>query len=130
MNELPQMLTWIRAQLSSSRFQSKFLHQIELSAEEALSNIIRHGYGQNLGNIEISIKIIPESLIEIRIRDWGPPFNPLTYKREPSLDVPVEEIKEGGLGIFFFTQLLDDVLYERDNTSNLLIFIKHFSQKP
>jgi serine/threonine-protein kinase RsbW len=124
--ELPSMLAWIRRTLAQFPLKAKALHQMELASEEALVNIIRYAYPKMPGNIEIGIHQAPLSHIEIGIRDWGTPFNPLLDAKSTP---PLEENKEGGWGIFLLQQLVDDVVYEWDGNSNFLILIKRFSQK-
>jgi len=130
LDALPQMLAWICNALSSSHVEIGSLYKIELAVEEILVNVIHYAYGPKSGLIEMSLKVEPRSHIEIGIRDWGVPFNPCLQGPNVNVNASMEERKEGGLGIFLAHQLLDDILYEWDGTSNLLILIKHFSQKP
>jgi anti-sigma regulatory factor (Ser/Thr protein kinase) len=72
------------------------------AADEAVCNVIVHGYGRSAaggpGNeIEISAELVDGS-IEIRILDRGPVFDPTTAPA-PDLGVPPRERKPGGMGI-------------------------------
>lgn len=125
--ELPSMLGWIRSHWID---QPESFCQVEVGLEEALVNIIQYAYGQTEGEIELSVKIEPNIHIELGIRDWGASFNPLLEGPKVNRSASLDERRIGGLGIFLTSQLLDDVLYEWDGTSNLLVLIKRFSQKP
>lgn len=127
MDQLAPMLGWIQERWTH---EPKSFCKIEVALEEALVNIIQHAYKKNGGKIELTLKIDPKSHIEIGIRDWGSSFNPLLEGPKVDPTASLEERREGGLGIFLISKLLDDVLYEWDGSSNLLILIKRFSQKP
>jgi anti-sigma regulatory factor (Ser/Thr protein kinase) len=126
---LPTMLEWVRTQWTQCSVKSFSPLKIEVALEEALVNIIHYAYGKKSGKIEISMKIVPEIQMEIGIRDWGRSFNPLLQAPQVQLSNSIKEKKEGGLGIFFMMQLVDDLLYERDGDSNFLILVTRFSQK-
>lgn len=126
MQDLSQILVWLHSQLMQFQLKPKNFHKIELAAEEALVNIIRYAYSQQAGSIEVSVKRSSNS-VEIGLRDWGSAFNPLLYSSRPDSTSPLRARKEGGLGILLMTQLVDDVLYEWDGTSNFLILIQKIS---
>lgn len=94
-----------------------------LVAEEAIVNSLTHGYQEKQGVIEVSIEKTATHLI-LTIRDFAKASNPLEIA--PLVDplAPIEERKEGGLGIYLMKQLVDEISYRREDESNLLIFIK------
>lgn len=127
LEELPRVLLWIRQRLLKGKRPSRWDQQFELAVEEALVNIIRYAYPQGTGLIEIRFTLL-SGTVELVILDRGVPFNPLTDVAPPDLQSPVEERKEGGLGVFLIRQLIDEVRYERDDGANILTLVKHFSQ--
>jgi anti-sigma regulatory factor (Ser/Thr protein kinase) len=118
------MLDWIYARIERMEFDAGTLRKVELAAEEALVNIIRHAYQGQPENIEIEIRLFPKSHVEISIRDNGPPFNPLTI-RAPDLASSLEEREIGGLGIHFIKKNMDEVRYSRLDNANQLILVKN-----
>ncbi len=122
-DQLHAMLQWIREQLSPMNFDSKTLHKIELSSEEALVNIVVHAYQDRPETIEIEVKTDPHSHAEIIIKDKGPPFDPL---QQESVDTtsPLEKRSLGGLGIHLMRQYMDDIHYRREANVNVLTLIK------
>jgi serine/threonine-protein kinase RsbW len=127
LQQLPQMLLWVRERLGRAGVDSKQKLRIELAMEEALVNVIRHAYGEKVGKIEIFFRS-DGSQVEITICDWGPPFDPLAGAPEVSIDATLEEREIGGLGVYLMRQLMDEVRYAREGTTNLLTLIKRFSQ--
>ena len=96
---------------------------MELACEEALVNIIEHGYGLSSGSIEVELKPSDED-VNIVIRDRGFAFNPLDHEILFDADLPLEELKIGGHGIRFMRQYTDEVRYERIDEVNTLFLIK------
>lgn len=128
LQHLPKMLHWIRERLALKGCDAKLIKRLELASEEALVNVIQHAYGNQQGKIEIGLTVGPES-VEIAIRDWGPPYDPLAKAPQVDLDTSLEEREAGGLGIHLMRQIMDEVVYQRENTANLLTLVKHFSRK-
>jgi anti-sigma regulatory factor (Ser/Thr protein kinase) len=63
-------------------------------------------------------------MVSVTFADRGIPFNPLTVP-EPNLNVPPEERKNGGFGIFMVKNLMDVIEYEREDGWNKLTIGKH-----
>jgi len=123
LTELHPMLLWIRKQLEVAQFDKSVLHKIELASEEALVNIIRHAYKDMSGMIEIRVQA-KNGFAEITILDQGPPFNPLEMNINIDRNAGVEDRKIGGLGIFFIREYMDQILYRREENTNILTLIK------
>lgn len=84
---------------------------VQMSVDEACSNIIEHAYGgEDIGDIDCTCRIDSEGLTII-LHDTGTPFDPNKVP-EPDLTSPLEERKEGGLGLFFIHKLMDEVHFE------------------
>ena len=100
------------------------VYGLQLTADEAASNIIEHAYeGVQNGVLEISCGM-KDGAITIVMVDHGRSFEPSTIPL-PDLKADLWERKIGGLGIFLMRKLMDEVHYEsnRDN-SNVLTMIK------
>jgi sigma-B regulation protein RsbU (phosphoserine phosphatase) len=68
--------------------------QIVLAADEAVTNIMRHTYGGAPDKPIILSAEIKESLLHLRLRDYGPHVDPEKLKGRE-----LEDIKPGGLGL-------------------------------
>ena len=92
---------------------------IQLSVDEACSNIIEHGYISSMEQnrtIECECKITNNELI-IQLHDYGLPFNPIELPN-PELSTDLEKRARGGLGLFFIKQYMDKVIYKYVSRSN------------
>jgi len=103
-------------------FDEITVNRIVLSVDEAVSNIIRHGYGGTCGDITLELKRDPQS-ISITLTDNAPPFNPLSVE-SPDPETHFDDGKSGGLGIDFFRRMMN-AHYERTSSGeNRLILSK------
>jgi serine/threonine-protein kinase RsbW len=87
------------------------LYGLALAVDEAVTNIIVHGYQGQPGKIHILLKIRPAGL-DVILRDEAPPFDP-TRVPAPDIQLPLEERGPGGLGVFLARELTDRMLYRR-----------------
>jgi sigma-B regulation protein RsbU (phosphoserine phosphatase) len=101
-----------------------------LSVEEATVNIINYSYPKgSFGMIDIDITGIrstqdSEGEFSITMSDKGAPFDP-TACEEVDVRENVEERQVGGLGIYLYQKLMDEVCYERTaDGRNVLKMIK------
>ena len=93
------------------------------AVDEAVCNVIVHGYRGGAGEIEIGAELVDGS-IEIRILDRGPLFDP-TAAPEPDLSVPPRARKPGGMGIHLVRAGTDAVHHQaRPDGGNELRLVK------
>lgn len=95
---------------------------IRLAVEEAMTNIIEHGYKGNGGDIEIEASRQGNAIL-IHIKDKGIPFDP-TKAPEPDFSLSLWDRKPGGAGIFLMLQSMDEVKYTSEAGENTLILKK------
>jgi len=102
--------------------------RIILAIDEALANIIIHGYKRdNSGEIIIDMESDGSSL-KFTITDYAPWFNPLELP-SPDMDTYFDTGKHGGLGVDIYKKIMD-VSYERNETGgNRLIMAKTADKK-
>ena len=124
---LPFMLSWIRAQMQQEPFSDQELTRIEIAIEEALVNVIHYAYLDKKGKIELMCRFCCNEFIELIIKDYGIPFNPLEAHKEVNKEAKLHERKEGGLGIVLMHQLMDKIKYERIKGANILTLRKNHS---
>lgn len=113
----PRYLTLARALVTAlSRqvgFDERCSGHIALALDEALCNVIRHGYGER-DDQPIWVHVCPvaeggsEVGMRIVIEDEAPQVDP-TKIRSRNLD----EIRPGGLGVHIIREIMDDVQYEQ-----------------
>ena len=106
------------------------VYAVELSMDEACSNVIEHAYeGMDGGEIECTCDSDKDKLVII-IHDHGKSFDPSSIEL-PDLDSDLESRPIGGLGIFLMKKLMDEVLFEpMGEKGNVLTMIKRCKTRP
>ena len=101
------------------------VYAVQLAVDEASTNIMEHGYGQECPErIDITCEILEDGL-KVVIFDDAEPFDPEAIP-EPEINVSLEDIKPRGLGMFLMRQMMDEVHYETTpDRGNTLTMIKH-----
>ena len=110
--------------IRQSRLDRQEENKIILAVDEAVTNIIEHGYDEGAdGSIEIEVEAA-ESHFQIVIRDTGRVFNPESIPN-PDMKEHVQRGHKKGLGIFLMRQIMDEVRYKfRDGVKNELTLVK------
>jgi len=94
-----------------------------LASDEAVTNIIVHGYQGRPGMIEIELGRNGDAIV-VYVRDQSAPFDP-TGVPPPDVTQPLEERPLGGMGIHLIRQLMDEVTHHtRPQGGNELIMTK------
>jgi len=105
------------------------VNHCELAVDEAITNIIEHGYGETGANkvVDIVIKQRPDQ-VTIIIMDDGPPHDPLNNPEpDPLADLEERAENNGGWGVFFIKKVMDDVRYKYAANRNHLIMTKQIA---
>jgi serine/threonine-protein kinase RsbW len=119
LHELESLMNATTNFLEDSEVDAHAVYRINLSLEEMITNIIKHGY-DDYESHEIQVTIeVRENEIAAIMEDDGHEFNPLEWKKKDEAQ-SLEERKVGGLGIRLIRQLLDHVDYRRENGKNIL----------
>jgi serine/threonine-protein kinase RsbW len=118
LNEISRVSAALEDLMTFHAFDVEEILDTQLAVEEAITNIITHGYPPGQGEIGIRCRATPR-YIEIRIEDSAVPFDPLSLP-EPDLSGNVEDRKIGGLGVFLIRQVMDGISYRRKNGKNIL----------
>jgi anti-sigma regulatory factor (Ser/Thr protein kinase) len=106
-------------------------YQIELCAVEAVTNCIKHAYGNRPGNeVEIIFTLYPERLT-LEVCDTGIPMDQKTISKKSvsSLEVAdnLTNIPESGRGLDIIKRIMDRVIYKTKDGKNCLLMIKEIS---
>jgi sigma-B regulation protein RsbU (phosphoserine phosphatase) len=105
--------------------------QIELAIEEIFVNIVNYAYQSPGGELSVDCRMEEAQgrvLITLVFADNGRPFNPLEYP-EPDINLPLEQRKEGGLGLLIVKKTMDTIHYSRENEMNCLEFSKSWQKE-
>ena len=96
----------------------------QLAVDEACTNIIEHGYGgEDLGVIDILCEAHDGELV-ITLQDQAKQFDPSEVPA-PNLKATLDELKVGGLGLYFMRQVMDAVEFSYEGGGNKVVLVKH-----
>ena len=125
LEDLARVLPWVESIAGQYSILPDTRFAIELCLEEALSNIIRHGYrGQADHAITVACAAAggdgqkPFELV-FTIEDQAPPFDPLAFPTAP--DAPaIDELPLGGQGIRLMRKFASRAAWEQVPGGNRL----------
>ena len=108
-------------------FPAQFVNRLQIAVDEAVTNIIEHGYsGQARGKGSIWITIdVSKDRFRIEIADNGTTFDPNTLS---DIDIAkhVSTGSSGGLGVFLMRKIMDVVDYRFEaGVKNRLVLVKN-----
>lgn len=103
--------------------------QIALAIDEAMANIINHGYGRNPdGRIWLHVSRLAEGRPGLRfvIEDLGRQVDPASIRSRP-----LEEIRPGGLGVHIIREVMNDCRWEQRSAGGMrLTLVKYLNRPP
>ncbi len=122
-DRLEQICAFVAEAATEAGLDDLESNRCQLAVDEACTNIIEHGYdGEDKGQIEVTCAARPGELIII-LQDFASHFDP-TSVPDPALDASLEEMRIGGLGLYFMRQVMDAVEFSYENGGNRLTLVK------
>jgi anti-sigma regulatory factor (Ser/Thr protein kinase) len=107
LSEIAKLPTWIRGLALRYAIPKETEFAVNVCLEEAVSNVIRHGYGEGeVGKVIVHFTMPEPDLFEFTVEDEAQHFNPLNTTVPNSKGT----LRVGGQGIHFlrhFTQKLE-----------------------
>jgi anti-sigma regulatory factor (Ser/Thr protein kinase) len=120
LSEIARIPPWIETLAALHSIPERARFAMDLCLEEAVSNVIRHGYaGEPNHEVTLRCETHRDDFITIVVEDDAPPFNPLLV-REPPAPASLADVSVGGQGIHLIKQFADGVEYERKPAGNRL----------
>jgi anti-sigma regulatory factor (Ser/Thr protein kinase) len=124
MPSIPRYLAVIRAAVgcmaSQDGFPADITDRLVLAADEALANVIKHGYGTRPdGEILVILRPIAarnSQGLDIVILDRGKSTDPAAIRGRDLAD-----IRPGGLGVHIMRSIMDKVQYRRRSGGGMLL---------
>ena len=128
LNNLETICDFVTHCASEAGLSETEVYAVQLAVDEASTNIIEHGYGEECpSRIDITCEPVEDG-IKVVIYDDAAPFDPTTIP-EPEINVSLEEVKPRGLGIYLMRKMMDEVCYESDpDKGNTLTMIKRHAK--
>ncbi|MFD1038358.1 anti-sigma B factor RsbW [Virgibacillus byunsanensis] len=108
-------------------FTYEDIEDLKVAISEALTNAVTHAYGENdQGEVTVGFGVYQDRL-EIMVADHGGSFNLNEIKGGigPYKNTePVENLREGGFGLFLIDALMDKV--EINNNSGVIVLMTKY----
>lgn len=124
LDEVRDACDFVVACAEDTGLDERAVYHCQMAVDEALTNIIEHGFGYEGADstIEICCEHDGDRFV-ITLVDESPAFNPLEHTA-PDPDEPLDSREPGGWGIYFIRRLMNEVNYERANGQNRLTLVK------
>lgn len=121
--ELERVMSFVTDLCVRNSIPPETEYDVNLALDEMIANVIKHAYpegGEHIFTVQITLG--NEEFVA-RIEDDGREFNPIEHPA-PDLDAPLEERKEGGLGIHLVRQIMTSMKYQRIAGKNVVMLQK------
>ena len=120
--DLPRIISFFHVAAMHVGVQQGSLFDVELALDEACTNVFEHAYPEHHGALRLQVEAEGGDLV-LTLEDWGRPFDP-DCVATPDTAAPLCDRPIGGLGLYLIRQLMDDVRFTFDQSSNLLVMTK------
>jgi serine/threonine-protein kinase RsbW len=118
LENLGRVLQMVRAAAAECGFSSERISEVEVAAEEAFVNVVRHAYG---GQGDCTVTCVAEGgTLTLSLTDAGLPFDPVSAPA-PDIESDVADRPIGGLGILLVKQFMDEISYKRHQGRNVTV---------
>lgn len=110
-NDLNTIRQYIRKSALEMGAEEAAVSEMVIAANEAVTNIIIHGYGESVGDITVEL-LVDATGLTVLLLDEAPEFDP-TAVPTPDTSLPPLQRRPGGLGVHMMRQFVDSITYER-----------------
>lgn len=121
---LSQLLDYVAWAAAAFGLEESAAYRLSLAVDEIATNIVIHGYQDagRSGLLTVWSESSPNRLI-VYLEDTGLSFDPREVPSPSDLDRPLEERRDGGLGIYLALWGVDSIHYQQVNGRNRTTFI-------
>lgn len=121
---LSQLLDYVTWAAAAFGLDEAAAYRLSLAVDEIATNVVLYGYeGAGIrGDLTVWAEIDGDEL-RVYLEDVGEPFDPRDFPQPEDLDRPLEERRDGGLGIFLALWGVDHFVYERAGDANRSLFM-------
>jgi serine/threonine-protein kinase RsbW len=98
-------------------------YAMTLAVEEFFTNIVKYDSHKD-GLVSVRVILEPGRIV-VRLIDTQSDHFDVSRVDAPDADIPLEQRKVGGLGIYLSHQMLDDVRYEYANHASTITLVKN-----
>jgi serine/threonine-protein kinase RsbW len=116
LDDMALLWPWVEAVVAQYEIPANTAFDIHLCLEEAVSNVIRHGYGGEPSHkLTVDCASAEAHHVVFTIEDQAPPFDPISaplIEDEPAQS-PADYLRPGGRGILLLRKFAGSLAYER-----------------
>ena len=123
---IPGALKVVEQFCDEQKVIADFKSNLLVVADELYSNIVRHGYNNQGGEVFTRLLFNKDkNEFVMTVIDRAHPFNQLEVNNSP-VEGNAEKIQVGGLGILIVKKIMSQYAYDRINNKNILVLRKRF----
>lgn len=123
LDDMAMLWPWVESLAVEYSIPSDTVFGVHLCLEEAVSNVIRHGY-ESEPDHEVTVDCTSPNEREVvfTIEDQAPPFDPVSGSliEEEPVSSPMDYLRPGGRGILLMRKFAGRLSYERLDGGNRL----------
>ena len=124
LTELIRVRPWIDVLADHLGFPEEKRFALHLCMEEALANVILHGYRSEPGHPIVITTVVSAGTLSITVDDQAPSFSPIEFHPDSSngdaKTTSLESVTPGGNGIRLLKRFSGSLRYERRSDGNRL----------
>lgn len=122
--DLLKVAAWLEEQGERDGWPDRMRFGLDLSVEEALTNVISYGFEgvDHPPRIRVEYFRLADGHVAMRIIDNGLAFDPITVG-PPHIPTSIADAKVGGHGVQLMRHFLADLIYERVDGENRFTLI-------
>ena len=112
LTEVSRAQSWAEALADQLGLRENTRYAIRLCLEEALANVVLHGYQNESGHTIVIRHWLSSGTLFFAIEDKAPPFTPVGDLPSTSEPASIESLRLGGNGIRLLRQFAGSLVYE------------------
>jgi anti-sigma regulatory factor (Ser/Thr protein kinase) len=117
--DLARLYPWLDDAAEPFALPSKMLDGMHVALEEAVMNVVMHGYQDDAGgDIMVRLRIEADAAV-LQVENHGPAFNPVAAL-QTAKPVSFADDDIGGLGLKLLRHFCKDISYAREMDNNRL----------
>lgn len=121
---IAQVTSWLGDLADEHDWPPAMRFGLELSVEEALTNVISYGFAQSPREplIRVEVHGLEGGRIAVHLIDNGGAFDPTTLAEPEAVD-SIEDARIGGHGVQLMRHFLESLTYRREGDENHLTLV-------
>jgi anti-sigma regulatory factor (Ser/Thr protein kinase) len=124
LDSLKDIAAYVMKAAAEAGLDKKVAYRLRLAVDEIATNIITHGYDEaGLAGEIVMHSGIDDETLTIHLEDTGIVYEPQLDETPDDVNLPLEERKIGGLGVYLAARNVDQLFYERFGKRNRHSFV-------